>query len=75
MTGLFQEQRQKRCLELLTYLVKILDNKTIIIGNPYTNFTSIDLSHYDRPEHMDSIFISLLFLPKSWILPKTAIKP
>ena len=52
------------------YLVIILVNKITTIGNPYTNFISMDIPHHDRPEHMNSAFISLSFLPKSWLLPK-----
>ena len=54
----------------ITYLVIILVNKTTTIGNPHTNFKSLDLPHDDNQKHMNPTFISLPFLPKYWLLPK-----
>ena len=52
----------------LTYLVIVLVNKTTTIGNPHINFISLDLPHDDNQKHMNPTFISLFFLPNSWLL-------
>ena len=58
-----------------TYLVTISVNTKATIDNPYTNFTSLDVSHHDKPEHMDPTFVSLFSLTKFSLLLKTAMKP
>ena len=48
-----------------TYLVIILVNKTTTIGNLFINFITLDLPYHGKLEHINPIFISLFFLPKS----------
>jgi hypothetical protein len=59
----------------ITYLVTISVNKKATIDSPYTNFISLDVSHHDKPEHIDPTFVSLFSLTEFSLLLKTAIKP
>lgn len=58
----------------IIYLVTILVNKTAIIDNSYAGSISLDVLQDDISEHTNSIFTTLFFLPKFWLLPETAMK-